>query len=70
MDNPPPFCKSQPLQGSDGCTAERSKNIRHSRDNHIIINSVNFMNGKSFRTEHDDKNKNPAWKVKRKISDN
>lgn len=36
--------------------------------NHIIINSVNFENGKSFSTEHDRKN-NPAWKKIRSISD-
>ena len=36
--------------------------------NHIIINSINFENGKSFSTEHDRKN-NPAWKKIRSISD-
>ena len=36
--------------------------------NHIIINSVNMVNGKSFSTEHDRKS-NPAWKQVRKISD-
>ncbi len=36
--------------------------------NHIIINSVNMINGKSFSTEHDRKG-NPAWKQVRKISD-
>lgn len=36
--------------------------------NHIIINSVNMVNGKSFSTEHDRK-RNPAWKQVRKISD-
>ena len=36
--------------------------------NHIIINSVNMVNGKSFSTEHDRKG-NPAWKQVRKISD-
>lgn len=29
--------------------------------NHIIINSVNFHNGKAFSTEHDRKF-SPAWK--------
>lgn len=36
--------------------------------NHIIINSVNFQNGKSFSSEHDRKYF-PAWKELRKISD-
>ncbi|MDE5772169.1 MAG: relaxase/mobilization nuclease domain-containing protein [Ruminococcus sp.] len=36
--------------------------------NHIIINGVNFENGLSFCSEHD-QFKNPAWKQLRKISD-
>lgn len=36
--------------------------------NHLIICGVNFENGKSFCTEHD-QFKNPAWKQLRKISD-
>lgn len=36
--------------------------------NHIIICGVNFQNGLSFGTEHD-QFKNPAWKQLRKISD-
>lgn len=36
--------------------------------NHIIINSVNSITGKSFSLEHD-QYKNPAWKQIRKISD-
>lgn len=36
--------------------------------NHIIINGVNFENGLTFSTEHD-QFKNPAWKQLRKISD-
>ena len=36
--------------------------------NHIIINGCNFIDGKSFSTEHDRKN-NPAWKQLREISD-
>ena len=35
--------------------------------NHIIINSVNFANGKSFSREHDQQ-RYPAWKRLRKIS--
>ena len=36
--------------------------------NHIIINSVNFHNGKAFSTEHDRKF-SPAWKELKKYSD-
>ena len=36
--------------------------------NHILINSVNMVNGKSFSTEHDRK-RNPAWRQVRQISD-
>lgn len=36
--------------------------------NHLIINEINFVNGKSFSTEHDRKS-NPAWKQLRSISD-
>ncbi len=36
--------------------------------NHIIINSVNYHNGKAFSTEHDRKF-TPAWQKIRKISD-
>ena len=36
--------------------------------NHIIINSVNMINGKSFSREHDRK-ADPAWLALRKISD-
>lgn len=36
--------------------------------NHIIINSVNSVTGKSFSLEHD-QFKNPAWKQIREISD-
>ncbi len=36
--------------------------------NHLIINEVNFVNGKSFSSEHD-QFKNPAWKQLRSISD-
>ncbi len=36
--------------------------------NHIIINSVNFHNGKSFSREHDRKY-SPAWQTLRNISD-
>lgn len=36
--------------------------------NHIIINSVNSITGKSFSLEHD-QYKNPAWKQIREISD-
>lgn len=36
--------------------------------NHIIVNEVNFVTGKTFSTEHDRK-KNPAWKQIRTISD-
>ena len=36
--------------------------------NHIIINSVNMINGKSFSREHDRK-ADPAWLSLRKISD-
>jgi hypothetical protein len=36
--------------------------------NHIIINEVNFVNGKSFSLEHDRKT-NPAWKQVREIND-
>ena len=36
--------------------------------NHIIVNSVNMINGKSFSTEHDRKG-DPAWLRIRKISD-
>ena len=36
--------------------------------NHIIINSVNFVNGKSFSKEHDRKYA-PAWKNLEKYSD-
>ncbi len=36
--------------------------------NHIIINSVNFHNGKSFSREHDRKY-SPAWQEIRKFSD-
>lgn len=36
--------------------------------NHIIINSVNFKNGKSFSREHDRKS-DPAWRQLREISD-
>lgn len=37
--------------------------------NHIIFNEINFVNGRTFSTEHDRK-KNPAWKQLRNISDN
>lgn len=36
--------------------------------NHLIINEINFVTGKSFSTEHD-QFKNPAWKQLRNISD-
>ena len=36
--------------------------------NHMVINSVNMINGKSFSREHDRK-KFPAWKGIRQISD-
>lgn len=36
--------------------------------NHIIINSVNFHNGKSFSREHDRKY-SPAWQELKKVSD-
>ena len=36
--------------------------------NHMVINSVNMINGKSFSREHDRK-KFPAWKEIRQISD-
>lgn len=36
--------------------------------NHIIINSVNFQNGKSFSREHDRK-QSPAWMEMKKYSD-
>lgn len=36
--------------------------------NHIIINSVNMINGKSFSREHDRKY-SPAWKELREIND-
>lgn len=36
--------------------------------NHIILNEVSFVTGKTFSTEHDRK-KNPAWKQIRDISD-
>ena len=37
--------------------------------NHIIVNSVNMINGKSFSTEHDRKSY-PAWKKICRITDN
>lgn len=36
--------------------------------NHMVINSVNMVNGKSFSREHDRK-EFPAWKELRQISD-